>query len=136
MKAKLGKSIFLLCLAAGVIIACSKPIKGVGTEWILVSLNGHDVIPGRDITATFADKEITGYAGCNSFNIDGVEITDSSLVFQHRYAAMTDLGCSPEEIIEQEKEYITTLVSVTTYSISDGQLEMKNKDGDVVLIFK
>ena len=139
MKTNWGKFFISLCLAIGVLTACRRSL--IGSEWTLVSLNDHDVIsiPGGEITATFKGKEIVGFTGCNTYSIDEVEVNDGSLVFKHHYAAKTDLLCITMEgfeLTEQENEYITTLVSATTYSISDGQLELKNEYGDVILIFQ
>ena len=136
MKTDFGKFFVLLCLAAGVLLACSKPPGSslVGTDWTLLSLNGHDLIPGKEITATFNGREIAGFAGCNLYSIE-VEVNDNSLVFKHRYAAITETLCLKEGIMEQEQEYTTALESVSTYILSDEKLELKNEDGDVVLSY-
>jgi heat shock protein HslJ len=143
MKSNWGMFFVLLCFASVVLTACSK-LQGnplLGQEWTLISLKGHDVIsiPGREITATFKRGEIVGFTGCNRYSIDEVEVNKDSLVFKHHYAARTDLLCKTLEgfeLTEQENEYLTTFVSATAYSISDGQLELKNEYGDVVLIFQ
>ena len=96
MKTYFCKFFVLLCLAAGVLSACSKlqdsPLMG---QWTLVSLKGQDVItiPGKDITATFNGREIVGFTGCNTYSIDEVEVNNGSLVFKHHYAAKNDLLC-------------------------------------------
>lgn len=45
------------------------------------------------------------------------------------------LCLSPEGIMLQEKEYLMALESVGTYTLSEGRLEMKDADGEVVLVF-
>jgi hypothetical protein len=37
--------------------------------------------------------------------------------------------------MEQEEEYIATLLSVASYKVSDGRLELENQAGEVVLVF-
>jgi heat shock protein HslJ len=104
----------------------------------LVSLNGKDLIPETRITASFinTNKEIVGSSGCNRYSAI-VEETDNTINFPDNEVAVTDRGCiTPDGVMEQEKEYIAVLLSVTTFSVSDGQLEMKNGDGDIVLIFE
>ena len=138
MKTNFGRFFLLLCLAAGVLTGCSKPSENplASTEWRLVSLNGKDLIPETSITASFTNKEIVGSSGCNRYSAI-VEETDNTINFPDNEAAVTDRGClTPDGVMEQEKEYIAVLLSVTTFSVSDGQLEMKNGDGDVVLIFE
>lgn len=50
---------------------------------------------------------------------------------------ITNLLClEPEGVMEQEKEYLTTLRSAMTYEVSDSQLELKNQAGEVVLVFR
>ena len=132
MKSRRSRLLILLFLVIGLLTAC-RPL--VGTDWSLTSLNGHELIPETAITATFNGREIAGHAGCNFYSAI-VDINDGTLVFKDRDAAVYDLLCyDPKGIMDQEQEYITALMSVTTYSLSNRQLEMKNDDGDVVLIF-
>lgn len=122
----------LLCLAGGQLAAC-QPL--VGSDWTLTSLNGHELIQGTNITLTFSDGSMGGKAGCNRYSLT-VEIKDDAFIFDEDRGVVTDVLCiSPEGIMLQEKEYVTALVSVVTYTLADGRLEMKNADGDVVLIF-
>lgn len=126
------KLFILLILASAFLAACQSL---AGTNWTLVSLNGHELIEETNITLSFNKSWMAGYAGCNQYSIK-MEIKDDSFIFDEDGAFVTETLCvSIEGIMSQEKEYITTLISVVTYSRSDNRLEMKNENGDVVLIF-
>jgi heat shock protein HslJ len=132
-KANWGKFFVMLCLAVGMLAACQSLRGG---EWILVSLNGHELIPETTITLSFTSEGLVGYGGCNQYGT-AVEIKDDTFVLKEKHIATTEFYCvEPEGNVEQENEYITTLESIVTYSSSDGRLEMKNETGDVVLIFQ
>jgi heat shock protein HslJ len=130
MKTKWGIRLSLIFLTFWLLAAC-KPL--VGTDWTLFSLNGHELVPDTTITLSFTGEAMVGYGGCNHYGTE-VEITNDTFIFDE--IASTEFYCvEPEGNVEQEKDYLLTLQSVTTYSLSDGRLEMKNKNGDVVLIF-
>ncbi len=132
MKLNRGRRLDLIFLAIGLLTAC-RPL--VGSDWTLISLNGHELIPETTITLSFTGEGLVGYGGCNQYGT-AVEIKDDTFVFEEKHLASTEFYCvGPEGNIEQEKEYITTLESIVTYSSSDGRLEMNNEVGDVVLIF-
>jgi heat shock protein HslJ len=111
-----------------------------GTRWNLETLNGHALIPDSRITANISEKApggIGGIAGCNSYGLL-VELVDDQVVhlkYLDILAIVTDLGCAPKELMVQEREYLETLRSVTTYKVSDDRLELKNQAGEVVLVF-
>lgn len=133
MKAKLRLLPILFFSTIWLLAAC-KPL--VGTEWTLISLNGNELIEGTVITLRFNNSWMAGFAGCNRYSVN-MEIKDDTNIFNDDDAAVTDALClSPEGIMSQEKEYVTTLTSVVTYSRSDNRLELLNEKGDVVLIFK
>jgi heat shock protein HslJ len=132
MKTKWVVLCSLLCLSAGLLIAC-KPLWG--TDWTLVSLNGHELIPGTNITATFKENYIAGHAGCNLYSSE-IEIDDVSLILVGDLP-ITDMLClDPEGRIEQEREYLDTLKTITTYVRAGEQLDMKNEAGEMVLTFQ
>lgn len=136
VNANWGKFFVLLCLAAGVLMACSKPTEHplVGTEWTLVSINSKDLIPESSITATFEDNIIVGYTGCNQYNAD-IEINTDTISYI-KVTFVTEVACIEPERMEQERMYLQTLETITKYILKDKQLEMINGDGDIVLIFE
>ncbi len=88
------------------------------------------VLSDTKITATFKEGTVEGSGGCNAYSgryqVNGNAITIDSIVTTYRYC---------EEIMGQEKDYLTALQSVKTYKIEGNKLEMINADGKVVLIF-
>ena len=132
MKPKLGLLPILFFSTIWLLAAC-KPLAGA--DWTLVSLNSHELVPDTTITLSFTGKGLVGYGGCNHYGA-AVEIQDDAFIFEEENIASTEFYCvEPEGNVEQEKEYLSTLQSVVTYSRSDNRLEMKNENGDLVLIF-
>jgi heat shock protein HslJ len=98
-----------------------------GTSWVLDSV-AHDLIidmlpalPGTEITAAFADGQVSGSAGCNSYSAPvssdgGQNLTVSPII-------STQMACS-EPIMDKEIEYLTALQGVTQWSYVTGQLAM------------
>lgn len=133
MNTKWGFRLGLFILTLSLLAAC-KPLGG--TEWTLVSLNGHEPIPKTTITISFTGEGIVGYGGCNHYGA-AVEIKDDTLIFEEKSIASTEFYCvEPDGNVEQEKEFLLTLPTVVTYSRSSERLEMKNEDGEVILIFQ
>ncbi len=105
-----------------------------GTEWVLTSLNGSDLIAGSNITLGFAEGQAGGFAGCNSYGgeytaADGGVLTIAEL-------AMTAMDCpTPEGIIEQENAYQQALLNAAAYRITDDRLEIDDASGETTLVF-
>jgi heat shock protein HslJ len=91
--------------------------------WHLETLNGQPVIPGSRITATFNETNIVsrfyvhGNAGCNSYSLplelDKDRITHLTPSQDAGYRRISECA----GLMEQEEEYIATLLSTTTYEI-------------------
>lgn len=105
-----------------------------GSAWTLVLLNGHDLVPGTTITASFENGGTVGSAGCNHYS-SRVEVTDGTIEFG--MGIITEVLClSPEGVMEQETRYREILNLVSMFTLSDGQLEMRNERGDAKLLFQ
>ena len=123
--------IFLLLLAA-----CGEGTSKDalnGTTWSLTAYSKTQPIEGSTLTAEFADGQIRGSAGCNSYSgsykSQGDKITVSEI-------AMTLMACmEPEGIMDQEQTFLTFLRDAQTFKLSDGQLQIFRLDGEV-LTFK
>jgi heat shock protein HslJ len=126
------RSFVLFCLVGGLLAACS-PLSG--TDWTLESLNGDELIPGTTITISFDSKYMKGNAGCNCYNHEVKLHTDGTITFVN--GLVYDLLCTePDGVMDQETKYLHLLGSAVSYSRSNGYLEMKNANGDTVLLFK
>jgi heat shock protein HslJ len=99
-----------------------------GTSWKLVSYSGITPIPGREMTASFKDQEISGSASCNhyfgSYRTRGTALTIENL-------AWTEMAClDPEGIMEQEQELMRLLGSAASYDLQGDQLVITASSGE------
>ena len=91
------------------------------------------VLPNTEITAVFQDEQVNGNAGCNnyfaSYEAAGERLTIGLI-------GATQMFCGePENVMEQESEYLAALQSAASYQITNGQLQIANADGETVLTF-
>jgi heat shock protein HslJ len=98
-----------------------------GTSWRLVSYNGILPIEGKDMTANFDGKEISGSTSCNhyfgSYQTYGDRITIEGL-------GWTEMAClDPEGIMEQELEIMQLLSQARTITIVGDNLEISTTAG-------
>jgi heat shock protein HslJ len=87
-----------------------------GTHWELVSLNGKDLIKGTAITLEFTDTYLGGQMGCNGYGGSpdtGSYRAKTNGTFEliSPFAVTVQLCSNPEGIMEQESEYIHTLMN-------------------------
>jgi heat shock protein HslJ len=108
-----------------------------GTRWTLDSyLNSEGVLakalPSSEATAEFRAGSVGGNASCNSFfgsyEIDGEELSVE-------LGGMTEMYCAPEELMEQEGDYLAALGSAASYSIVEDLLQIESSDGTPVLTY-
>ena len=107
------------------------------TRWTLESYgepgNLQAVLEGTEITATFesAKGQVRGSAGCNTYFAD-YEINDNKLsILQMAY---TEIGClEPEGILEQEQEYLQTLLAAESFQLRNEKLQIDC--GDHILLY-
>jgi heat shock protein HslJ len=138
-------------------VSTGEPVHSLdGTAWMLVSLNGHRLIKGSQITLCFSDGFIRGYGGCNAYRplVTGTGIDRQ----MHTYTATvagppsaegylsgslgiplfihTDKDCpSPSGVMRQESVYFETLRDADRYRIVDDLLEIDNAKGETMLMF-
>jgi len=87
-------------------------------DWNLVSLNGHSLVEGSTITASFDGSQITGSA-CNHYFGDytiGVDALSFSGI------GSTEMFC--EGTMEQEQEYFDALADINGWSLEGTTLEL------------
>jgi heat shock protein HslJ len=112
-------------------LAVVVPASLTGGTWQATLLNNGKeavtgVVEGSTITAIFGtDGSLTGNGGCNNYNTtyktDGNKITIAP-------AASTMMACA-EDVSSQEANYFNALTKATTYSISNGELELRDDSG-------
>lgn len=111
----------------------SDALELAGTSWLLLTLNGEPLIEDTEITLEFTETDAAGNAGCNhysgAYTLDGDALTVEEII-------STMMAClEPEGVMEQETAYHTALQSVASARIVDGQLELLDADGNVVLTY-
>jgi len=92
-------------------------------DWTLSSLNGHGLVEGSGITASFDGMQITGSA-CNHYFGD-YAVEGSGISFSN--IGSTEMFC--EGTMEQEQEYFDALANVYDWSVEGATLELS---GDTV----
>jgi heat shock protein HslJ len=138
---KLGQYSLIIILILVSILGCSqKTDELAGTSWELVSLNGKDLIEGTAITLEFTETYLGGQMGCNGYGgspDSGKYISKGDGTFQigDPFAVTVQLCSEPEGIMEQEAEYIETLMTTSRYQVVDNHLEIGNESGEMILIF-
>ena len=139
---KIGTHAWILILVLVSLLGCSpKTDELAGTSWELVSLNGKDLIEGTAITLEFTETYLGGQMGCNGYGgspDSGKYISKNNGTFQlgDPFAVTVQLCTEPEGIMDQETEYIETLMATTKYQIVNDRLELENEAGEVVLIYQ
>ena len=80
---------------------------------------------GVVLTADFApDGSVSGNGGCNNFN-GGYSYTDTTIAIGPLMSTMMACG-DPKDTVEQQ--YLAALQNATSWSISNGALELRNGD--------
>lgn len=109
-----------------------------GTSWTVTGFNnGRQAVtsPLADTTLTlaFRDGRVYGDAGCNGFNAsytrDGERLTIGRV-------ATTRKACAQKGVMEQERQFVAALESVTTWAIDHGMLDLHRADGERALTAK
>jgi len=103
------------------------------SEWVLVSLNGGDLIEGKAVTLRFAEGSIEGSGGCNtyggSYTVSGEGLNLSDLYW-------TEMACmEPGGIMAQEQAYFGVLNAAARYRVGGDRLELYDEAGIQVLMF-
>ena len=102
-----------------------------GTNWIL-----QNTIPGTTISLVFANGNLTGFGGCNSYNAGYTTTLAAGPANNITVSSISSTGalCS-EEIMSQEQAFFTSLRSATSYLISGNSLILTLADGSELIFF-
>jgi heat shock protein HslJ len=99
------------------------------TEWTLSSLEPREFA----ITAEFADKQIGGHAGVNSYG--GPYVIGSRHAFAVGPLACTEMA-GPEPAMRAERAYLALLGQAKAYRVDAGRLTLLDAGGNESLIFE
>lgn len=105
-----------------------------GTSWTLVSFGAPGsetpVIEGSEVNLSFAGGQVSGNAGCNSFN-GPYQVENGSLTFGP--LASTLRACADENITQQEMAYLEAFQTASRFEVSGDQLMIwYNNEGSVL----
>jgi heat shock protein HslJ len=102
-----------------------------GTTWLL-----DKTIPGSEITAVFANGEVTGTAGCNTYR--GTYRSTRAAgrnTIQIGPLATTRMMCD-EPLMDQEQIYLAALEAATEYTIEGFALSIEYPGGELLFYDK
>lgn len=108
-----------------------------GKTWLLTAYaipNGvTTLVPNTEITAQFAEGNMSGSAGCNnyfaSYTLDGNKVTFGP-------AGATKMFCeTPEGLMQQETDFLNAIGLAVSYRVEGRMLSFYNAEGQTVLQF-
>ena len=131
------KTLAVVLLAAAsltAVVACtSMGSRLQGTEWRLSGWTLSSLNPSEfAITAKFADGQISGNSGVNSYG--GPCKFGPGAVFSVGVLASTQMA-GPEPAMRAEGTYLALLSQAKSYKAADGKLTLYDKGGNETLIF-
>lgn len=101
-----------------------------GTAWILTDFQGVTLIPGIDVTAEFADGQISGTAGCNryggAYTVDGSSFSVGEIAF-------TAQECL-QPMMALETHFKEALLTATAVSLDNDTLTMDTGAGTLTFV--
>ena len=103
------------------------------TSWVLERLHDQPVIQGRQLTLNFEQNKINGSTGCNSYSGSYTGKSDGRWHIEDISA--TEMACSPNQVMVQERQFFAALQSATAYEIIDEKLTLNNAEGQALAIF-
>ena len=142
MRKRLVGLLVALSLVAGLPIMTSAQDDSEtpeGTDWSLTSYLSDDsademTVPfGVVATLRMEDGEATGSGGCNAFN-GSYRLREDSLIFSDQLTRTLKL-CE-DEVQDVEDIYLSNLPKVSTWTITNGVLELYDEFDDVILTFE
>ena len=108
-----------------------------GTSWEVIGYNNGkqavtSVLAGTTLTAEFGkDGNLSGNSGCNTYNgtytVTGDQIKIGPL-------ATTRMAC-PQEIMDQETQYLAALQTAATYRVEGTGMELRTQEGALAVDF-
>lgn len=116
------------------------PLPFAGISWELVTYKGSagsmiGVNPHTTVTALFgADGNITGSAGCNSYNGSYTHRRQNGISIGP--LATTLMYCGGPGVMDQETIYLANLQAATSYKVTtDGKLHLMDTTGTPLLVY-
>jgi heat shock protein HslJ len=113
----------------------------VGTDWLLLHIDGEEPIKGTEITLSFGEEYLGGTMTCNKYGGGptggGYRAMDKGKLDIFEPLAVGAEVCSkPEGIMEQEEAYIEALQGANAYRMVLDTLQIADDAGKSTLLFK
>ncbi len=105
-----------------------------GTEWLLTSLDGEELLPKTEITLEIEKESADGSSGCNFYGGDVDRMAEGSVEWSGANE-MTEMGCSGD-VGRQERRYVNLLDEIEAYRVEDGRLGLMDAEGRTRLVFQ
>jgi heat shock protein HslJ len=107
----------------------------VDTTWVLISLEGEDLLEGSHIELSLDKAGFGGFAGCNRYGGEYEAADEGQLILAE--IAVTAMDCpTPEGIVAQETRYLQALHRATTYRLDGDQLALLDDEGERLLRYQ
>ena len=109
----------------------AKPASLPGTSWTVIGYNnGKEAVTGPSAEATptlvfGTDGTVSGFGGVNNFN-GPFESTEKTVKIGPLAATMM---AGPQELMDQETQYLAALENSTVWALVQGRLEMRDGSG-------
>jgi heat shock protein HslJ len=122
------------------VFSALKPAPLVGPLWQLSSfIDGNEtarsVLAGTEITASFGeDGSLGGSSGCNNYATT-YEVSGDRMSIPGPVASTMMMCPAPDGVMEQERDYLTALESVSAFAIEARQLTVYNAEGQAILTY-
>lgn len=103
----------------------------LGTQWVLATIDGNEVVAGSSVTLTFGDEgQLSGNGGCNGFG-GSYSLEDLSLSISE--VMSTKMACADDAVTQQESTFFDRLSAADSYSIDGDTLTLVTADGDALI---
>jgi heat shock protein HslJ len=136
-----ARLLVLFLLAGMSLAACAEseltrgahPTTLTCTVWRVVAVNGRPSISGSEPTAAFAETEVKGSAGCNSYG--GRYLYDPATgAIAFRDVGMTMMACAEPARNEMETLFAQAISQAILASIDpEGRLVLSGPGGEIIL---
>lgn len=129
---KTVSAVLLILAVPALLCSCSSNTAGrvEGTEWVLIgwyegTTCALPAVEGAQVTLEFAaeKEQVRGSTGCNqysgAYDIDGDSLSINGI-------EATEEACPTEDLAQQERMYLDTLIEAESFSIRDGRLRIES----------
>lgn len=126
----------LLSAAEPILTFAAEPAPTLeGVTWKITGFNNgrHAVVSpllGSTLSVSFKEGFVEGFAGCNTYRASYTTADDAIAIGP---AATTRKACAGTGLMQQEREFLSALLSATTWTVAGDLLDLHRADGERVL---